>query len=319
MIHPVAEGARKRNPRSVDGVLLLDKPSGLTSNAALQGAKRLFQARKAGHAGTLDPMATGLLAVLFGEATKLAFLLIDSDKIYLADFVLGTTTTTGDAQGMVVEAHSVSVTASEIEAALRCFRGEIAQVPPMYSAVKRGGRPLYSYARAGEQVERPARRVRIHRLELLEKRGATLRVRVHCSKGTYIRTLAEDLGRALGTGAHLGALRRETSGPWRIDQAVSMDQLATMPLPARAALLRPPEAMLGDLPRFILAAADEARFRNGQARSAEGGRPGLYGVFGPGDQLLGIGEIAPDGKLHPRRLLHTSGSAQPAEKHRETL
>jgi len=315
----VAEDARKLIRRSVDGVLLIDKPRGLTSNAALQATKRLVQARKAGHAGTLDPMATGLLAVLFGEATKLAFLLIDSDKTYLADVVLGTTTTTGDAEGAVVETGPVDVTMAEIENVLRRFRGEIDQVPPMYSALKRSGRPLYAYARAGEQVERPARRVQIHRLELLERRDAMLRIRVHCSKGTYIRTLAEDLGRSLGTGACLGALRRETSGPWRIDQAASLDQLATISLTAREALLRPPEAMLGDLPRFRLTAADEARFRNGQARAGAGRDPGLYGVFGPTDQLLGIGEIAPDGMLYPRRLLNATGSTQPAEKHRETL
>jgi len=300
-------------------VLLLDKPLGLTSNAALQVAKRLLQARKAGHAGTLDPLATGLLPLLFGEATKLAFLLSDADKTYLADVVLGVTTTTGDAEGATLETRPVAVTPGEIEDALRRFRGEIAQVPPMYSALKREGRPLYAYARAGEQVERRPRRVWIHSLELLERTAATLRIRVHCSKGTYIRTLAEDLGRALGTGAHLGALRRVASGSWQIDRAVTLDQLESTPTAARAALLSPPAAALDTLPRFTLEAADESRFRNGQARPGAGRRPGLYGVFAADERLLGIGEIAADGLLHPRRLLLTPESAQPAEKHRETL
>jgi len=315
----VIERSRQRLRRPLDGVLLLDKTHGLTSNAALQAAKRLLQARKAGHAGTLDPMATGLLPLLFGEATKLAFLLIDADKTYLADVVLGTTTTTGDAEGAIVETRAVAVRAGEIEAALRRFRGEIEQVPPMYSALKRDGRPLYAYARAGEEVVRAPRRVQIHRLELLAHTAASLRIRVHCSKGTYIRTLAEDLGRALGTGAHLGALRRVASGPWQIEQAVSLEQLEATPETARAALLNPPETMLGELPRFTLDAADEVRFRNGQARAGDGRRAGLYGVFASSERLLGIGEIAADGMLYPRRLLHGPESAQPAEKHRETL
>jgi len=278
----------------------------MTSNAALQAAKRLLQARKAGHSGTLDPLATGLLPVLFGEATKLAFLLIDADKTYLADVLLGTTTTTGDAEGDVVEMRPVRVSADDIENALRRFRGEIEQVPPMYSALKRAGRPLYAYARAGETVERAARR-------------DTLRIQVRCSKGTYIRTLAEDIGTALGTGASLSALQRVASGPWQIAQAMTLDRLQATPAPARLALLHPPEAVLGDLPRIALAADEETRFAHGQARPGAGRAPGLYGVFGSLHRLLGIAEITADGTLHPRRLLQVAESAQPAEKHRETL
>lgn len=315
----VIERSRRPLRRPLDGVLLLDKTHGLTSNAALQAAKRLLQARKAGHAGTLDPMATGLLPLLFGEATKLAFLLIDADKTYLADVVLGTTTTTGDAEGAIVETCAVAVSADEIEAALRRFRGEIEQVPPMYSALKRDGRPLYAYARAGEEVVRASRRVHIHHLELLAHTATTLRIRVRCSKGTYIRTLAEDLGRSLGTGAHLGALRRVASGPWQIEQALSLDRLEATPEAARATLLKPPETMLGELPRFTLDAADEGRFRNGRALAGDGRRAGLYGVFSSTGRLLGIGEIGADGMLYPRRLLHGPESAQAAEKHRETL
>ena len=315
----MAEPDRKRSQRAVDGVLLLDKALGLTSNAALQRAKRLLQARKAGHAGTLDPMATGLLPLLFGEATKLAFLSIDADKTYLADVVLGVTTTTGDAEGVVVDSRPVAVTQSQIEGALARFRGEIEQIPPMYSALKRDGRPLYAYARAGEEVERQPRRVRIHRLELLAQSATTLRLRVQCSKGTYIRTLAEDLGKALGSGGHLGALRRVASGSWGIEDAVTLEQLEQVPLAQRTALLKPPAAALGALPRIMLPEGDADRFCQGQARAGGGRGAGLYGVFGAGGQLLGIGEVAADGRLHPRRLLQGLVSAQPAEKHRETL
>ncbi|MDX1431434.1 MAG: tRNA pseudouridine(55) synthase TruB [Gammaproteobacteria bacterium] len=297
----------------VDGILLLDKAHGMTSNAALQAAKRLLQARKAGHAGTLDPMATGLLPVLFGEATKLAFLLADADKSYVADVVLGVTTTTGDAEGEVRESRAVEVRSSDIEAALRRFRGEIEQLPPMYSALKHAGRPLYAYARAGQQVERRPRRVRVHGLELIERTAARLRIGIRCSKGTYVRTLAEDLGRALGTGAHLGALRRVASGSWRIEQAVPLDRLPALSLPERRGLLMPPSAVLDDLPRVTLRAEDEVRFCNGQSRRLPGLAAGLYGVFASGERLLGIGEIASDGALRPRRLLHAPQSAQPAE------
>ncbi len=305
--------------RAIDGVLLLDKPQGVTSNAALQAAKRLLQARKAGHAGTLDPRATGLLPLLFGEATKLASRLIDADKTYLAEVVLGVTTTTGDTEGTVLESRPVDAAPARIEDALQRFRGEIEQIPPLYSALKREGRPLYAYARAGETVERQPRRVRIHRLELLARSDATLSLHVRCSKGTYIRTLAEDIGRALGCGAHLGALRRVASGPWRIAQAISLDRLEAAPPEARAALLHPPESMLRDLPRFTLQGADAIRFRNGQVRPGEGRQAGLYAVFAAETGLVGIGEVVADGMLHPRRLLNLTEAAQPAEKHRETL
>lgn len=308
-----------RGRRALDGVLLLDKPRGLSSNAALQAAKRLLQAQKAGHAGTLDPLATGLLPLLFGEATKLAFLLSDADKSYVAEVRLGTTTTTGDAEGDVLDTRPVQVTATEIENALRRFRGAIDQVPPMYSALKRDGRPLYAYARAGEAVARAPRRVQIHRLELLERAAERLRLRVDCSKGTYIRTLAEDIGAVLGTGACLGALRRTASGPWRIEACVTLAGLEATPEKGRAGLLLPVEAALAGLPRITLEADDATRFGHGQARPAGVHPPGLYGVFGAAQRLLGIGEVRVDGHLRPKRLLAGLESAQPAEKHRETL
>jgi tRNA pseudouridine55 synthase len=315
----VVERRASRERRPIDGVLLLDKPRGMSSNAALQAAKRLLQARKAGHAGTLDPLATGLLPLLFGEATKLAFLLSEADKSYVADLRLGTTTTTGDAEGEVIDVRPVKVSAAAIEHALRHFRGPIDQVPPMYSALKHGGRPLYDYARAGEQVERPARRVHIHRLELLERSTRGLRIRVDCSKGTYIRTLAEDIGALLGTGACLDALRRTASGPWNIAQALSLEQLGSMSEAAARAQLLPPEAALAELARIALDEVDAVRFARGQARPGGARPPGLYGVFGPMQCLLGVGEIGSDGWLRPRRVLTATDPAQPAEKHRETL
>lgn len=315
----VIERSTHRPRQAVDGVLLVDKAPGLTSNAVLQTAKRLLQARKAGHAGTLDPLASGLLPILFGEATKLAFLLSDADKIYSAEVILGTTTTTGDAEGEIVDTRPVHASASQIDAALNRFRGEIEQIPPMYSALKRAGRPLYAYARAGERVERSPRRVRIHRLELIERSAASVRIRVHCSKGTYIRALAEDLGKVLETGAHLGALRRVASGPWQVEQAVTLEQIEATPPAARQTLLRPAQALLGDLPRFQLEPEDAVRFCHGQARAGAGRSPGLYGVFASDGRLLGIGEIQVDGVIRPRRLLRSLESVQPAEKHRETL
>jgi tRNA pseudouridine55 synthase len=315
----VAERAASRARRALDGVLLLDKPRGLSSNGALQAAKRLFQARKAGHAGTLDPLATGLLPLLFGEATKLAFLLSEADKSYVADLRLGTTTTTGDAEGEVIEVRPVRVSAAEIENALRHFRGPIDQVPPMYSALKHRGRPLYDYARAGERVERPARRVYIRRLELLARSADGLRIRVDCSKGTYIRTLAEDIGALLGTGASLDALRRTASGPWNIAQALTLEQLGAMSEAAAREQLLPPQAALAELARIALDEADAVRFTRGQARAGGARPPGLYGVFGPTQRLLGVGEIGSDGWLRPRRVLTATEPAQPAEKHRETL
>lgn len=318
----VADIPRGQIHRSVDGVVLLDKPRGLTSNAALQAVKRLFHARKAGHTGTLDPLATGLLPILFGEATKFAFLLLESEKAYLARVVLGSTTTTGDAEGDILERRPVGVAAHDVERALVRFRGEIEQLPPMYSALKHRGRPLYEFARAGQHVERKPRRVRIEALELVDMNSPFVDIQVRCSKGTYIRTLAEDIGAVLGTGGHLGALRRVATGPWRIDQAFALARLEVMGEVERAASLQPPEMILGDLPRITLRTVEVAGFWHGRAAAGQGQGPGRYGVFDSDGGLIGIGEVTTDGQLHPRRLLRAAEfvqSAQPAEKHRETL
>lgn len=285
----------------IDGALLLDKPLGESSNAVLQRAKRLLGAQKAGHAGTLDPLASGLLIALFGEATKFAALLLDSEKEYLATLKLGETTATGDAEGKVLQRKEVSVTEHAIREALNRFRGEIEQVPPMHSALKRDGTPLYKLARRGESVERAPRRVRILNLELIGYRSPAAELCVRCSKGTYVRTLAEDIGAALGTGAHLSALRRTGSGRFRVENAVTLPALEAMTMEERRKKLLPADALLSELPRVVLDAAAEMRLRNGQALEMASLPEGVSAVYGPGGGLIGLGR-AESGRLRPLRL-----------------
>ena len=296
----------------LDGVLLLDKPVGPSSSAVLQAVKRLLQAEKAGHAGTLDPLASGLLPLLFGEATKFARFGLDSVKEYVAGIRLGTSTDTGDAEGAVLERHAVDVDDARLAHALERFRGEIGQVPPMYSALKRGGQPLYTLARAGQTVERGSRRITVHELELIERAQDLVRVRVRCSKGTYIRQLAADLGSELGTGAHLEALRRTAVGAYRLDRAVALDDLQALGEEARRAWLLPPDSLLEALPRIDLDAAQTERFLHGQAvaREAPGGAclaleapSGTCRVYREGGPLLGVGEAGPGNELRPVRLI----------------
>ena len=294
---------------TLDGALLLDKPVGMTSNAALQAAKRIYRARKAGHAGTLDPLASGLLLVLFGEATKFAGPLLDADKEYLATVRLGERTATGDAEGEILQMRSVNVPEESLLPVLERFRGEIEQVPPMHSALKHQGTPLYRLARKGQSVERKSRRVRISDLQLLRFDSPLLELRVVCSKGTYIRVLAEDIGEALGCGAHLSALRRTASGCFRVEQAATLEALQESNRGER--LLRLPLLVAG-LPRAELGAAEEARLRQGQALKISGLHPGLCALLRPDGELIGLGTAA-GGILKPLRL------TQAAEKHRKTL
>jgi len=294
---------------TLDGALLLDKPVGISSNRALQQAKQLFGAAKAGHAGTLDPLASGLLIVLFGEATKFAGYLLEDDKEYLATLKLGEKTATGDAEGEVIERKAVQVSQPDLFRVLQSFKGEIEQVPPMHSALKRGGVPLYALARKGETVAREARRVRITELEKIEFTPPHLVLRVRCSKGTYVRTLAEDIGEALGSCAHLTALRRTASGRWRVEAAASLETLTAR---SREDLL-PLAALLADLPRAELDAAQEARFRNGQSLESFPGE-GVRAVYGATGAVIGLGQAAPGGTLRPLRLV-----AQAADKHPKTL
>ncbi|HTG96076.1 MAG TPA: tRNA pseudouridine(55) synthase TruB [Burkholderiales bacterium] len=287
----------------IDGALLLDKPLGLTSNAALQKAKRLYGAAKAGHAGTLDPLASGLLMVLFGEATKFAGPLLDADKEYLATLKLGQRTSTGDAEGAVLQSREVSFSEDALAAILERFRGEVEQVPPMHSALKHKGTPLYRLARRGEEVERAPRRVRISLLEVIQHDGERLVLRVVCSKGTYIRVLAEDIGEALGCGAHLGGLRRTASGRFRIEQAATLEALEDAEERQRRLLSLP--ALLEDLPRAELGAAEEARLRQGQTLKISGLHPGLCAVVRPDGEVIGLGS-ADAGGLKPLRLTQTA-------------
>ncbi len=304
--------------RRLDGVLLLDKPVGLGSNAALQAVKRLYQAEKAGHAGTLDPLASGLLPVLFGEATKFSQLALDADKEYLASARLGITTTTADAEGEILERRPVDVAEDAIEPVLAKFRGDIEQVPPMYSALKHEGRPLYALARQGRSVTRVARPVQIHELHLLRFDGEHLDLRVRCSKGTYIRTLIEDIGHGLGCGAHLSALRRTAAGAFHVQDAATLEELQAASAAQCERRLLPMERLLAGLPRVDLSGPQADRFCQGQAVALErspGGRCSVYSAHG--GLLLGVGEAGPQGELRPRRLV--ARLAQAAEKHQKNL
>ena len=288
--------------RRLDGVLLLDKPVGPSSSAVLQAVKRLLEAERAGHAGTLDPLASGLLPLLFGEATKFARYGLDASKEYVADVRLGAATDTGDAEGQVLERRAVEVDDKRLAQAMERFRGDITQVPPMYSAIKRDGQPLYALARAGQSVERRPRQVRVHELELIARNADLLRLRIRCSKGTYVRQLAIDLGLALGTVAHLEALRRTRVGAYRLEQAVSLDDLQSLDAGARRAWLLPPDSLLADLPRLDLEEEQAGRFISGQTLPLAAA-VGACRVYRRQGGLLGVGEVRPGSGLRPVRLL----------------
>lgn len=295
--------------RIVDGVLLLDKPQGLSSNHALQAARRLLNAAKAGHTGTLDPMATGLLPLTFGEATKFSQMLLDADKTYEAVVQLGVETDSGDAEGRVVATHPVAVTEAAVVEVLSRFRGDIEQVPPMYSALKRDGKALYEYAREGIELEREARRVTIHALELLAFDGDRFGIRVACSKGTYIRTLAMDIGAALGCGAHLCALRRTRIGAFDVSEAVTLERLEAAPADERDALLAPVDALVGEFDVVALTAEEATWLLQGRTlRLAKQEAPGPVRAYGP-HGFLGLAQWQADGALAPRRLIATGTDA----------
>ncbi|AOK47232.1 tRNA pseudouridine synthase B [Burkholderia sp. MSMB617WGS] len=303
---------RPRIPRrALDGVLLLDKPVGLSSNDALMRAKRLYLAKKAGHTGTLDPLASGLLPLCFGEATKFSQDLLDADKTYEATMRLGVRTTTGDAEGDVLDTRDVTCDEAAVVAALARFVGDIVQVPPMYSALKRDGKPLYEYARAGQTVEREGRAVTIRSLECLSCALPDVTFRVTCSKGTYVRTLAEDIGEALGCGAHLTMLRRTGVGSLSLEHAVTLDALDAATQDERDARLAPVDALLSTFPLVELDAALAKRFLHGQRLKLaelaaqpdadEGARVRVYDGDG---RLLGVARAA-EGVLAPERLVVT--------------
>ena len=291
--------------QDIDGVLLLDKPVGWTSNAVLQKTKRLFNAAKAGHTGTLDPFASGLLPICFGQATKFSSYALHGDKAYRAVLKLGVTTTTGDIEGEVLETRPVAVRLETVLRLLPTFTGPLLQTPPMYSALKHQGRPLYEYARKGIEIERKAREVTIHSLEIEKLEGDELTINVHCSGGTYIRTLAEDIGKALGCGAHLIALRRTASGAFSLDQAVSLEALENMAEVQRLAALLTPDALVAHLPRLDVDANTAQQLTQGKQPDMPAASPdqGMVRVYAP-QGFLGLARAGD--KLVPARLMATS-------------
>jgi tRNA pseudouridine55 synthase len=298
----------------VDGILVLDKPLGVSSNRALQTAKHLYFAAKAGHTGSLDPLATGVLPLCFGEATKFSQYLLDADKAYQSTFVLGVATATGDAEGEILAtANGCHITEAAVLEALAEFRGEIEQVPSMYSAIKQNGQPLYKLARQGKEVERKARKVVIKQLELRGFRAGEnpqVDIYLECSKGTYVRSIAEDLGKALGCGAHVSALRRTRAGPFSIEDSVSLNTLEALKsneqLAQMDALLLPADTALGGLPLVRLSESGGFYIRQGQPVQVPNAPcDGMVRVALETGEFLGIGEILDDGRVAPRRLIVT--------------
>lgn len=302
--------ARRRNKgRNISGILLLDKPVGITSNLALQKVKRLFDASKAGHTGNLDPMASGLLPICLGEATKISGYLLDSDKTYLGTVRLGERTNTADAEGEVIETRPVeNIDETRVREVLAQFVGEQEQVPPMHSAIKQNGQPLYKLAHQGIEVERKARKITIYKIDLLRISENELEIEVHCSKGTYIRTLAEDIGEMLGCGAHLSALRRTQSGPFNMEHVVTLpelEELAEQGSDALDKLLQPIESALTDWPEVSLSEHTAYYLRQGQAvQVPQAPASGWVKIFADDQQFLGIGQILADGRVAPKRLIN---------------
>lgn len=290
----------------LNGVLLLNKPVGLSSNTALQKAKRLLNARKAGHTGTLDPFADGLLPLCYGEATKFSHYLLDADKTYRAVMHLGITTTTGDPEGDVLSTRSVNVGYHDIVTTMRRFIGDIEQIPPMHSALKHQGRPLYEYARAGIEIDRPPRRVRIHSLELIECSLPQVSFEVRCSAGTYIRTLAQDIGELMGCGAHLTGLTRIASGLFELNNASTLEAIEAVPHDERQRLLLPSDCLVQHLPEIEL---DEAACRalcQGRAVSSPHTEIALARIYDPARRFIGLAQVDQHGTMVSRRLIDTS-------------
>ena len=300
----------RKKGRDVHGVFLLDKPQGVSSNDIMQKVKRLFKANKAGHTGALDPLATGMLPICLGEATKFSQFLLDSDKRYVVTAKLGERTDTSDAEGQVVQSREVNVAEADILAALSAFRGEILQVPTMFSALKHNGKPLYEYARAGITVEREARPITIFELKFIDYQAPFLTLEVHCSKGTYIRTLVDDLGEALGCGAHVTMLRRLAVADYPIEEMMPIEDLALLadsfPSSELDRLLLPMDTAVASLPQLNLTAeqtkavgfGQRVKFENTQALN------GLVRLFSENGQFLGIAEITVGNIIRPNRMVN---------------
>lgn len=296
--------SKRKSGRNVHGILLLDKRLGVSSNKALQEVRRLFDANKAGHTGSLDPLATGLLPLCFGEATKVSALMLDDDKRYQVLVQLGVMTDTGDAEGKILKVRPVpDLSIDEIVACLKKFTGEIDQVPPMYSALKHHGKKLYELARAGETVERKARRITIYDLQLLDFSKDRLTLDVRCSKGTYIRSLAEDIGHELGCGGTVKQLRRLAAGQFSIDHAKTFEQLAEMDEQALRQCLINVDKPLESLPAVQLSESEATRIKYGQALSIEKPLQGMVRMY-HANVFLGLGEMLLDDKLAPKKLFN---------------
>jgi len=294
----------KRIKRNINGIILLDKPLGYSSNQALQKVKWLFQAAKAGHTGTLDPLATGLLPICLGEATKFAQYVTDADKTYVATIKLGATTTTGDAEGKVLTTAPVNVSPDQLISTCQQFLGEISQIPPMYSALKFEGKALYEYAREGVDIARQARLVSIKNIEINAFLSDTAQITVTCSKGTYIRTLAEDIGAALGCGAHLIGLRRTETAGYQLAQAVTIGQLEAMTSDARDAQLLPVDSAIEALPKIVLEKEATHFLLQGQAVWQAGKIPNSdLRLYDEKNEFLGLGFLQDDGKIAPKRII----------------
>jgi tRNA pseudouridine55 synthase len=299
-------------PAPLEGVLLLDKPAGITSTRALATAKRLLQLRKAGHTGTLDPFATGLLPLVFGEATKFSRFLLDAVKSYEATLRLGEVTPSGDVETAVTERRAVAVDDRLIDEVLASFVGVQRQVPPMHSAVRIDGRRLYEHAREGVEIDRPARTIEVHEVKPLAREGNDLRIAVTCSKGTYVRTLGEDIGRTLGCGAHLVALRRTAIGSLDVRMAVKISEMEANSVDWSRGQLRPVELLVAALPRWDVTRESAVRFAQGQELpEAPGEAGGEVAVFAPGGRLVGVGVRAASGRLAPRRLMAVANPKAP--------
>jgi len=304
---------RKSRGRTISGILLLDKPAGITSNGALQKVKALFGAAKAGHTGSLDPLATGMLPICFGEATKFSQFLLDADKIYRVSARLGMATDTGDADGTVIVEHPVTVSESEVFAALADFEGESAQIPSMYSAIKHRGEPLYRLARQGIEVVREPRPIRIDYIRPEGLLDNELRFELRCSKGTYVRTLVEDLGKVLGCGAHVTMLRRLRVGPYPVDEMVTLDELGALReqggFESLDRKLLPLSTSVADWPRAELGDTAASYLCQGQAVVADArpneGKVSIYEASS--GRFLGVGEILDDGRVAPSRLVASPG------------
>ena len=296
--------------RHVSGMLLLDKPAGYSSNHALQKVKRLFRAEKAGHTGTLDPFATGLLPICLGEATKFSSFGLEGDKRYLATLKLGLTTTTGDIEGEILTRKEVALAQSDIDRVLPQFRGAISQIPPIYSALKVAGKPMYDYARRGIEVERKSREVEIKRLDCIRFSGDEVVIDVSCSKGTYIRTLGEDIGTALGCGAHLTALRRTASSALTIEHAITLEQLEGLTEIERDTRLLPVDTLLKNIPSIVLESRMVTCLQQGQVQVAHPDWfPGMVAVYDSNGLFIGLAEVTTKRQLIAKRLIAEHGTS----------